>query len=168
MINLNLAEFGKDFEQMKRNAHTDGELFTILQQYLHRHHSDLPNFPTTHHVVRNHVRGNQIMYRYKDLQYGKAKNYPMNERDEIYVEPEECVGTTWLYQSKHPDGQPYIDRLLRCILGQPETIPPILATQIGDYYMCNDGNHRIYTAYLMRRKVQVLVMGRHEEISHDL
>lgn len=92
----------------------------------------------------------------------------MEERNEIYIDPEACVGNTWLYDNKNRDGQPYADRLLRCLLGKLETAPLILITQVGDYYLCNDGNHRIYAAYLTGRKVHVLVMGRNEEIRDNL
>lgn len=167
MKKLLLTEFREDLERMKNRASTFEELKADLQRYLYLiRREDLPPFPNGHMVTRKDLPGHKHLYIYQGKQYGDAKNYPMEKRSEIYIAPEACVGTTWLYDKNHREGQPYADRLIRCLLGSPETAPLILITQVGDYYMCNDGNHRIYAAYLMGRKVHVLVMGRNEE-THD-
>ena len=162
---MNLTEFRTDFAKIERCCLTCSELENKLSRYLLCHEDDLPAFLDGHFVKKKYLPDNRRRYIYQDIQYGDAINYPMDKRIETYIVPEECVGTTWLYYNDPAEKRPFTDRLARCLSMPVETAPPILVTQIGKYFMCNDGNHRIYAAYLLNHAVKILIMGRNVEIT---
>lgn len=90
--------------------------------------------------------------------YHELKDQPL-----IYISPVQAIGETWLYENErntpsNPD-RPKPDRLARILMGEPEELPEINAYRAGEYFVCTDGNHRIYAAYLLKREVKIQCAG---------
>lgn len=114
-------------------------------------------------------KGNFIKIKSKD-EYNKwddeniiicEKRWLKADAKQIIVDVENLMGDSWVFNNEHEDGRPLPERMARLFLAKkPEDIPALFATRISENkYYTNDGNHRIYAAYLRGEKVHILVEG---------
>lgn len=166
MSEFTLQEFRKWYTDMI-SQHLDRDAFIeTLEYYLTIYRHRLPLFPPSNYVKRDwgvdtYIFDGKIYQR--KIVYSRA-----DSKSEIFVEPTLCVGYTWLYTNDHSEGTPYLNRLVTGLTLPIETAPAVPAQQLGDKFLCNDGNHRIYAAYLRGEKVKLRVEGVHREIGSQL
>lgn len=148
MERLTLKEFrvafNRYFNGMEKNVKN-------LDNFFFMYNRRLPLFPQ-----KNYIRASKELY--DKITYGK--NMKLKPEMKL-VEIEHLYGDSWVFNNNHMDGRPLSDRLARLFLAKkPEDITPLAATEINENeYYTNDGNHRIYAAYLRGWKVRIYVDG---------
>lgn len=134
-------------ETCRENPHIDvykalETLFLVKQRFLPKYLPDKYRW-----VNINHEMGPGPVY---TKQY-----YPLDQRlTAVNVPLKTLYGSTWLFDEEQwiIDGRPIPDRLARICLYIINRTPllPIPADKLEEnVYIVGDGNHRIYTAYLM-------------------
>lgn len=140
---MNLEEFRQEYKQLSELFGGRDDFETILESWFTIHRHSLPPFPANNYFHKERV-DEEVEYKTKHI-------------EKLMINPECCVGETWLYRNDRSGGRPLPERLARLCLGRPENIPAVIVDgKVGDKYICNDGNHRIYVAYLLGRQVKVI------------
>jgi len=136
-MRFTVKEFQKEYSAFMKDSNSE----KLARAFFEKNHEKLPKFFSDRLVSPN----------FYDL---SKKDYlrPCLEREV----PIDCIyGFSWLFEDfDSPDvqseGRPLAERLARIFCDCPDRIVnPIPLVQIGENrYIANDGNHRIYSAYL--------------------
>ena len=136
-MRFTVKEFQKEYSAFMKDSNSERR----ARAFFEKNHEKLPKFFSDRLVSPN----------FYDL---SKKEYlrPCLEREV----PIDCIyGFSWLFEEfDSPDvqseGRPLAERLARIFCDCPDRIVnPIPLVQIGENrYIANDGNHRIYSAYL--------------------
>jgi len=136
-MRFTVKEFQKEYSAFMKDSNSERR----ARAFFEKNHEKLPKFFSDRLVSPN----------FYDL---SKKEYlrPCLEREV----PIDCIyGFSWLFEDfDSPDvqseGRPLAERLVRIFFDCPDRIVnPIPLVQIGENcYIANDGNHRIYSAYL--------------------
>ena len=106
-------------------------------------------------------------YSFCDKKYDIEIEYNRDGKvlEDKFIDPTQCIGCTWLYNNDRSEGRPVPSRLVTSLTLPVETAPSVPAELLGDKFVCNDGNHRIYAAYLLEKDVKKMVIGKHKMLS---
>lgn len=144
----------------------------LLYSFLALHQSSLPPFYENHLVkslewgpvpdwLEDLIKQDDIENEDEALETGfyfqGAYYFEMQKIDrhfDVFIRPEEAIGSTWLYQGD-VNSHKILNVLPSILLASPESLPDFWAIKAGNYFVCDDGNHRIYAAYLLDRPVKV-------------
>lgn len=165
-VNQFRNEFNYFIEGYRARGCSSEALVLNIETWLNVMWSRLPDFPSDMKIKRDFkptwYTGNPsrcILFK------GKYYAKPIKvELTTFCMDPSQAIGSTWLYSNDRTEGRPFPDRLARLLLGRPENIPAIFADKAGNYFRCEDGNHRIYAAYLLGRKVNIQYYEEYSEI----
>ena len=159
---MSIAQFQLDYNEIVNANLTREDKVTQLHSYIQHNWSILPRFYEGHSMkklrwfpkeIPHWCNGDKNTFLFRQRYYSDLK-YLLNNI-EVYIDPIQAIGNTWLFASFGEDGKPLPERLSNILLGTPEELPDVFAQRAKEYYVCNDGNHRIYAAYLLGRRVKV-------------
>lgn len=151
---MDILSFRAHILSLKKASESD------MKKWLSQNWNDLPPFPFENEVFLDEIKG---LYIYKGHYYKSCSTPYLSNKGLQNIDPLLCVGTSWLYRSDHSEGKPILDKILKGFTLPHGDAPPVFATKMGEYYFCNDGNHRIYTAYLLGISVKVMTDSTYEE-----
>lgn len=160
---MTLEDFRAWLQRQKVESASTAELYQTVISYLDIRRHYLPLFPSKNYVKETIKHG----VRFRDFQGKLFAWYPdkCSPKPESFVDPLSCVGSTWLFYNDRSFGQLHPERLVDGLLLPPERAPAVDVECLDTYYRCIDGNHRIYAAYLLGRKVKIQVVGIHKLIN---
>lgn len=150
IMRLTVSEF-----QLEYNAFMQGSMSQMLSRnFFACNHDRLPEFFSGKFLPEEDYR----LENSERLPAGTACEIPI---DHIY-------GFSWLFESfdtpqARDEGRPLPERLANIFCNSPDKIiQPIPLIDIGnERYIANDGNHRIYSAYLRQWKtIPAYIEGR--------
>lgn len=131
-----LDQFKEEYEfyVTKVGKYTEESLFVFFSSHQHK----LPLY-----------RSDRIMPPYC---LNSSKEHLFHQEDMIIkdVPISNLFGNTWLYNNEREYGRPKPNRLARIFMAKhPDDLPPILVEDLlNGSYLAEEGNHRIYSAYL--------------------
>ena len=89
----------------------------------------------------------------------KDYSVEVEERKRL-VNVADLIGPSWAFTDDRPDGKPISEKLSSLYLVEdPRQITLVPVYLCGDKYYTDDGNHRIYAAFLANRLLYVNVLG---------
>jgi hypothetical protein len=155
-----LQEFRDIFNNFFKNTEINRE---NLESFFYVYHKRLPLFPDGHYKkistpdsyrewhdigdsVKTEIR--EKRYFFKDAYYELV---PINN----------LCGDSWVFKNDFFDGRPLPERLASLFLAKkPEDITAAFATKVNENLIfTDDGNHRIYAAYLRGWPVHLFIEG---------
>lgn len=159
---MTLDKFRSCLEKIKTdNAESVKEALTC---FIDCYRDYLPQFPQGHKTKKLYdcpsdrpewLLGHRKVVSYEGLYYTDLTFIGANPI-EFFIDPLMAIGHTWLYSTQRPSDYPKSSTLADLLLAQGwNTIPALPAARMGAFYECTDGNHRLYAAYLLGRKVLV-------------
>jgi len=121
-------------EELNNYIEAYGRTYETLELFFFGNRFDLPDYPQG----------------FVDI------NRPRREHDEVkpvetIVHVNQLRGNSWVFKNESPDMKPLSNRLADLFLSDnPDEFPAIPAIKISNnlYFAGDDGNHRIYAAYL--------------------
>lgn len=164
---MSLAEFRSEYngyiERQKARGCSYDELRSCLEGWLDIKWSRLPDFPVEMKTIEIDKKPNWFTdedsrcFSYNGYYYTSLAGIAPSSSNiiEEYITPYQAIGQTWLFVNDRTYDRPCTDRLSSLLLGVPESITPFFVEKAGNYYYCSDGNHRLYAAYLLDRRVKV-------------
>lgn len=97
--------------------------------------------------------GTYVGYRLDDIYYLDSKNHAISEME---IEPKQCFGDSWLYHKNNDEDKPMLETIASLFMAKSiRSIPMPQAYRAGDKYICTDGNHRLYAAFLRGSNIVV-------------
>lgn len=153
---MDLKDFRSSYQQLLSWARCEEDIGAWLDVYWSR----LPPFPENQFVEEDFKNG---VYLYNGIMFSNI-SYPCEVELVTEVAASHCIGNTWLFCNDHSAGRPLPERLARCLYLPPDTTPPVFVDRMGDYYLCDDGNHRIYAAFLLGHTVKIRIMREYKQI----
>lgn len=159
MCQMTIQQFKTVYNELLLCSGNTEELRYKLEQFISSYKDRLPPFYPGHIITRvpitKQTKGD-IPFFYSGHKYSEAKPMNMNYcQVEFTIRPEQCIGDAWLFKNDHSEGRPKPWALAHLLTGESAKIPAPFLWKAGDYYLCTDGCHRIYAAYLLGRTVRV-------------
>lgn len=157
-MRLTLEEFRRQFSQVISAQATQQEriesCLALLYVFVHR----LPLFYENNYIqdvtFDNQLKPYNIEYKCKDMYFADYKTISHKLKEE-WINPQLAIGVTWLYKNEIARSDVFLQRFANILVASPEKLPPVTAYKANDFFICNDGNRRIYAAYLLGRDVKI-------------
>lgn len=154
-----LQQFRDEYLRIRQYSTDTNDLRQNLVAHLDVRRRKLPAFPSGHtirRIINQEFLRRELAFVYNGYRYSDAQGLPMDTRmEEIYIDPIQCIGDAWLFNDDRSEGKPDPEALADLLLKSPDEIPAPVLRKAGKYYLCTDGAHRVYAAYLMERPLKV-------------
>ena len=159
MDKMSVEIFRAEFETLSHLSDSSEDFINRLEQYIAFHRAQMPLFCPGHTICRltkSREAGIDIPFSYLGHKYSEAKRIGLDfSMREFSIRPDQCIGDAWLFESDHFEGPPKPVSLAESLVWNATTAPVPFVWKAGNYYLCTDGCHRIYAAYLLNRTLKI-------------
>lgn len=153
---ISFDEFKKSYLEIALSNHSFEQKEKELLTYLRNSLQNLPKFPSNRFVDEKFSPQLHGFYHsYDNRTYSPPTSLPLCSVETSMISNTQCIGHSWLFKNDYSDGQPFISRLAPILLKRPDELDALWVGKLDGYYVCNDGNHRIYAAFLLNRPILV-------------
>lgn len=140
---LTLEEVRRSIFDIVSRCESQGQTDSIrdaFQIFFSVYRSDLPLYPES-----------QYFELPLDLPETGHTHTPPAEYLVIEVPINKLYGESWLFQNNRSEGRPLPARIANILmyLLSGQTLLPVAVIKYGDKYIVDDGNHRIYSGFIM-------------------
>lgn len=131
---MSLSEFNIDYQEQFQLIENNMKNRIV---YFEMCRTELPSFYPNRHIPCFSMK--------------RSKTIIMEKEETLTVPLEKIYGDGWLFRDKFEYGRPMPERMASLITMTPTSdYPPILCTKLPNGFVyTDDGNHRIYAAYLL-------------------
>lgn len=151
---MSLDKFRSDYKKIIDRGKTFEEKQEMLEAYLTVYFHSLPLFCSPNLNFTGFITTRlSRSFEFRGIRYSDYTK--LDKMEEIFIDPQNAIGHTWLYLNDRSEGKPNPYKLSSILLASPAKLEKVSSARAGDYFECNDGNHRIYAAYLLGRPVGI-------------